>query len=447
MDSKHASKLTPSHARPPLPVVRRGALHRFTDADVRRLPDGNHSDGGGLIMAVQGDSRRWYYRYTRDGHTFYVPLGGYPDRKLADAREKAAECRRLLADGLDPKLEWERRAAAERQAAHAARVQEQRETATLEAVARAYHAAHASDWTAQHGREWLRSLEIHVFPKLGARPIADIKPADLLDLLLTLRADKPETAARVRERLDVIFADAILRELCEQNPAAAIRKALREKRGERKRRRKHHAAMHWRDVPAFIKALRTSDRLGLSVALAFEFLILTAARTAEVLGAVWSEFDLQANTWTIPAARMKGGEQHVVYLSDRCLAIVKEARVLGGDVHVFPSPQRASRPLSNMAFLNALKRLGLWGPEVDAAQRVTAHGFRATFSTWANEHGFAPDVIEAALAHGEANAVRAAYNRARYVEHRRQLAEAWATFCETRRVPKRLRVGAGARDE
>ena len=429
------------------PINRRGALHRFTDADVRRLPDGMHSDGGGLVLHVEGESRRWRFRYTREGQTRYVLIGAYPDRKLTEARAKAAECRRLLADGIDPKLEWERRAASEREAAHATRVQEQREAATLEAVARAYHAHVAKTLTEKHGREWLRSLENHAFPKLGAKPIADIKAADLLDVLLPLVADAPETGARIRQRLEAIFADAILREQCEGNPAAAIKRALRVKRIKR-----HFAAMDYAAVPAFIEMLHTSDRLGVSVALAFEFMILTAARTSEVLGATWAEIDEQRRTWTIAAERMKARQPHTVYLTDRALDILREVHKLRatdadgkhkpGD-YLFPSPQRATRPLSNMAFLTALERLGLWGIDVDEAQRVTAHGFRASFSTWANEQHFPRDVIEAALAHGEANAVRAAYNRAEYVEQRKRLAEAWAAFCEGDK-PKRLRVVGGA---
>jgi integrase len=427
---------------------RRGALHRFSDAIVKGLPNGMHSDGGGLILQVDGGSRRWRFRYTREGRTHYVLLGAYPDRKLAEARARAAECRNLLADGTDPKAEWERRAAAERDREHAATRAAQREAATLEAVARAYHAAHLHEWTEKHGGEWLRSLENHVFPKLGARPVAEIRAVELLDLLQPLRAANPETGQRIRQRLDAIFADAIVRELCEGNPAAAIVKALRQKR----RIRRHFAAMPPADVPKFIATLRGSNRLGVSVALAFEFLILTAARTSEVLGATWDEIDTQRRTWTIAAARMKARQPHVVYLTDRALEILRQAHTLRavdpatgghkpGDV-VFPSPQRPTRPLSNMAFLNALARLGLWGTDVDEAQRVTVHGFRAAFSTWANEQHFPPDVIEAALAHSEKNAVRAAYNRAEYVEQRKRLAEAWAEFCEGGK-PKRLRVVGG----
>jgi integrase len=418
--------------------MRRGALHRFTDADLRKLPEGMHSDGGGLILHVEGASRRWRFRYTRDGQTRYVTIGGYPDRKLAEARAKAQECRNLLADGIDPKAEHERRIAAEREAERAKALRAEREANTLETVARAYHAAHLHEWTPKHGAQWLASLAKHVFPKLGARPIAEIKPAELLDVLQPLRATMPETATRLRERLDAIFADALVRELCEQNPAAAIRKPLRGKRV-----RGHHAAMHWRDVPAFIRTVRTSDRLGPSVALALEFLVLTAARTSEVLGATWGEIDTKARVWTISGARMKAGQPHTVHLTDRALAILREAHTLRAvdpvtgehrpTDFVFPSPRRATRPLSNMAFLTALERLGLRGPEVPAADRTTTHGFRASFSTWANEHGFPRDVIEAALAHSEPNAVRAAYNRAQYIEQRKQLAEAWAAHCESKR--------------
>jgi integrase len=428
--------------------ARRGGLHRFTAKQVDLLPEGLHSDGGGLVLQVDGGSRRWRFRYARDGRTYYVSLGSAADRTLAEVRAKAAECRNLLADHIDPRREYERRAEAERDEAARQAAAAASAAATLETVARAYHAAHLHEWTEKHGGEWLRSLENHIFPTLGARPIAEVEPAELLDLLLPLRASNPETGQRLRQRLDAIFADALLRKQCRQNPAAAILKALRLK----KRTRRHFAAMDYRALPAFVQTIRTSEKLGTSAALAFEFLILTAARTAEVLGATWAEIDEERRTWTIGAARMKARRPHVVYLAPRALELLRAARPLRavdpqtgehkpGDF-VFPSPHRPTRALSNMVFLNALGRLGLWGPE--AAERVTAHGFRATFSTWANEQHFPPDVIEAALAHGEANAVRAAYNRAEYVEQRKRLAEAWAEFCEGAK-PKRLRVVGGAK--
>jgi integrase len=243
----------------------------------------------------------------------------------------------------------------------------------------------------------------------------------------------PETGARIRERLDAIFADALVRELCEQNPAAAIRKALRMK----KRVRRHHAAMAAGDVPAFVRTLRTSERLGVSIALAFEFLILTAARTSEVLGATWAEIDEKRRTWTISAQRMKAREPHTVHLADRALAILREARKLRyvdpvTGVHrptdvLFPSPQRVA-PLRT--WRSRCTRTARTARAGGARDRVTAHGFRAAFSTWANEQHYPRDVIEAALAHSEANAVRAAYNRAEYVEQRKRLADAWAAHCE-----------------
>ncbi|SPE35858.1 putative prophage CPZ-55 integrase [Burkholderiales bacterium] len=408
---------------------RRGALHRLTDREVRSLGNGMHGDGGGLTLRVEGDSRRWYFRYQKDRKAQYVPLGSLADRTLKQARELAAECRRQIADNKSPKLEWEARAQAQEQAELAAHIEAERSALTLEKVATDYHAAHLRDWTHKHGAQWLSSLKLHVFPRLGAKPIADIRPADLLAVLQPLRAQIPETATRIRERLDAIFADAILREQCEGNPAAAIAKALRGKRV-----RVHHAAMDYAAIPAFIARLRKFERISYTTALALEFLILTASRTAEVIGAKWSEVDEKARTWTIPAARMKAREPHTVYLSDRAMAILKEARPYDGENLLFPSAGRAGHPLSNMAFLATLKRMGLWGP--DAEQRVTAHGFRAAFSTWANEQHWPRDVTEAALAHSETDQVRRAYNRAQYIEQRKALSQAWSDHCAGKRPRK-----------
>jgi integrase len=407
---------------PQIAQARRGALHKLTDREVRNAVDGMHGDGGGLFLRVTGGSQRWYFRYMRSARAQWVPLGKLSDRTLKQARELAADCRRALADNRDPRAEWDARAKAQAQADQAAQVDQHRAAATLERVCADYHKAHVHEWTEKHRLQWLSSLENHIFPKLGARPIADIKPADLLQVMAPLRAQIPETATRIRARLDEVFADALLRELVDTNPASAIAKALRGKRT-----RVHHAAMTFDSVPAFLQQLRASDRVSVPTALAFEFLILTAARTAEVLGAQWSEVDEKARTWTIPAARMKARAPHVVYLSDRALAILEEARPYDGEDLLFPSAGKTGQALSNMAFLKVLERLGLWGK--DAGERVTAHGFRASFATWASEKNWPRDVVEAALAHREQDRVRAAYSRAQFVEQRRALTQAWSDHC------------------
>jgi len=225
----------------------------------------------------------------------------------------------------------------------------------------------------------------------------------------------------VRQRLDAIFEDALFHGLASGNPAATIRRKLRE--AQARRVRGNFKALPYAQAPAVIAQLRALEGIA---ARCLEFAILTAARTGEVLGATWAEFDLNAGTWTVPGARMKGGEDHVVTLSPRALAIVEGQRALA-QPHVFPAPTLDGRPLSNMAMLMLLRRIGI-------ADATTVHGLcRSTFSTWANETGAArPDVIEACLAHREGDKIRAAYNRAQFNTERRRLLEAWAAYLEGR---------------
>jgi integrase len=228
----------------------------------------------------------------------------------------------------------------------------------------------------------------------------------------------------VRQRLDAIFEDAIFNGLVSSNPAASLRRKLREARGRRVRGQ--FRALAYADAPALIAALRKFEGIA---ARALEFAVLTAARTGEVLGASWAEFDLGAGIWTVPGARMKGGEDHVVYLSPRAREILEGQRALG-QRYVFPAPALDGCPLSNMAMLMLLRRLGV-------ASATTVHGLcRSTFSTWANETAAArPDVIEACLAHREGDKIRAAYNRAQFATERRKLLDAWAAYLGGREAP------------
>jgi len=231
--------------------------------------------------------------------------------------------------------------------------------------------------------------------------------------------DDPGDCEPVRQRLESIFDDCVVRKLCAGNPAAAIRRKLRE--AHRGRERGQFAALDYSKAPELLQALRKIE--GVS-ARCLEFAILTAARTGEAIAADWNEFDLEAAIWIVPAARMKGSEKHVVYLSPRAVEIV---RAQTGLRYVFPSPQQVGegKPLSNMALLMQLRRMKV-------ADETTVHGLcRSTFSTWANEAGAArPDVIEACLAHREGDRVRAAYNRAQFAQERRALLAAWAEYLD-----------------
>jgi integrase len=324
--------------------------------------------------------------------------------------------------GVDPLDERNAQKLSKRQAEAAKKAEARRDELTLARAARAYHERVIEPQrTAKHAAQWISSLENHVPAVLWHKPIADIAAPELLDCIVDVHARVPETARRMLQRLDAVFDDCVFRTHCSGNPAAAIKRKLREFPGVRERG--EFGSLDYRIAPEFMRKLRAIP--GTS-ARCLEFTILTVARTNESIGCCESEFDLHGGVWTVPPARMKSSgkkkrEKHVVYLCPRAIQIVQDQ--IGLDPHyVFPSAKLDGRPLSNMAMLMQLRRMGV-------AEMTTVHGFRSTFSTWANETGMArPDVIEACLAHQEENRVRAAYNRAQFTKERATLLVAWADF-------------------
>jgi len=295
---------------------------------------------------------------------------------------------------------------------------------TLRRYVQAYHEKHVEPLrTFKHGQQWLNSIEQHLPAELLDAPLGDITAVDLLDKLVPILRKVPETGSRIYQRLATVFDAAVIDGLRRDNPATPIRRELRKRAGRRVRG--NFASMAYRQAPAFIERLRAAPG---NAPRCLEFTILTAARTSEAVGAEWAEFDQQTRTWTIPAAKMKGRERHIVYLCDRALEIL-EGQAGQNTAVVFPSTVGRDAPMSNMALPMTLRRL-----KVKAA---TVHGFRSTFSTWANELGIAkPDAIEAALAHRDANAVRRAYNRSQFLAERRALMTAWGNFLAGRPVAR-----------
>jgi len=422
------------------------ARHLLSATQVRTASVGNHCDGDGLYLRVKANgtsnasTASWVFRYTApSGSRRELGLGA-ADRStqeaagatLKHARRKADEARAMLEetprrDPIDVKA-VERKATGE--AAAANKAASKSAATTLRRYARAYHAAHVEPLRAdRHGREWLGSIERHVPAALLDRPIAAVASIDLLDALVPILRKVPETGARIFQRLATVFDAAVIDGLRLDNPATPIRRELRKRAGRRESG--NYAFMPYQRMKAFASDLRAMTG---NSARCLEFTILTATRTGEALMAEWSEFDLQARIWMIPASRMKGREQHVVHLSERAAAIV-EGQEGQHARYVFPSPTGLDAPMSNMSMLTVLRRMGLWGK--DAPDRVTVHGFRATFSTWANELAIArPDVIEAALAHSEADRVRKAYNRSQFLNERRILMTAWGDYLAGREVTR-----------
>jgi integrase len=415
-------------------------LQILTTREVQSAREGDHSDGGGLILRVRGTSASWVLRYASPtGRRREMGLGvvhrgstAQAGESVTIARRLAHEAREQLARGLDPIDERDKVRAAAQQAEAEKKADRERERWTLARWARAYHERVIEPKaTDKHGAQWIASLENHVPARIWQKPIDAIEPPELLQALREIRPHErarrhdgdsvPETVQRIRQRLEAVFEDAIFHKRCTVNPAAAIKRKMREE--QPRRDRGQFAALPYREAPALVADLRRQEGIA---ARCLEFAVLTTSRTSEALLAEWSEFDLAAGLWTIPAAKMKAKEAHVVYLSPRALEIVQAQRGLD-PVYLFPSPltvgTEESKPLSNMAMLTVLGRMGV-------RDRTTVHGLcRATFSTWANETATArPDVIEACLAHEEGDKVRAAYNRAKFVDERRALLSAWAAY-------------------
>jgi integrase len=392
------------------------------------------NDGGGLSIRVPragGGGPTWVYRFTApDGRRRELGLGVVAQSSitaagasLTAARKAAAKARDQLREGIDPIEHTKAQREQAKAEAEAKKAAAQAERHTLARVARSYHERVIEpSRTAKHAAQWISSLEQHVPAAIWHAPVDAVAAPALLDFFIDVCARLPETGSRIVQRLRAVFGDAEFRGWCAGNPADAAARKLREAKGRRERG--HFNALPWQQVPQFMAELRQREGIA---ARALEFAVLTAARTGEVIGATWGEFDLDAGVWVIPGGRMKGGEAHTVYLSPRAVEIVKAAQEYGGESHVFPSPADLAAPLSNMSLLMLLRRL-------DKAKATTVHGLaRASFSTWAAETGAArSEVVEACLAHREADRVKAAYSRAQFAAERRQLLAAWADYCEGR---------------
>ena len=367
---------------------------------------GKYGDGHGLWLVVRSNGRRgWVFRYRFRGRDREMGLGG-EDVGLKEARESAARARRLIREGLDP-IDERRKARGKSSAP------------TFRKCAEKYITAHTAKWgNAKHRAQWSSTLETYAYPVLGKKPVDAIDVADVLKVLTPLWTLKHETASRLRGRIELVL-DAAHAENKRQgaNPARWRRhlEYLLPKLSD-VREVLHHEALPWRDIPAFMDALRTREGI---VARALEFTILTGARSGEVRGARWCE--VEGDVWTIPGGRIKAKREHRVPLSPRAVAILDELPRLDGAEFVFPG-MRPRRPLTDTTLRMVLKRMG--------RESLTVHGFRSTFRDWSAEMtSFPRKVCEQALAHALTDKTEAAYRRGDLIEKRRQLMNAWAAYC------------------
>jgi integrase len=402
------------------------AIGRLTALKVEKAKDpGMYADGGGLYLRVTPEgARNWVLRYMLDRRPHWMGLGPLALYSLHEARAKAHEARRKRHEGIDP-IEA-RRAERAQQRLDAAK------TITFKQCAETYIASHRAGWrNGKHAGQWSTTLSTYAYPILGPLPVQSVDTGLVLKVLEPIWTAKPETASRLRGRLESILDLAKVRGYRDgENPARwrghldKLLPAL-----SKVRQVEHHAALFYAKLPGFLVGLREHDGVA---ARALEFLILTAARTGEVIGARWSEIDLLDKTWTVPATRMKAHRGHRVPLSPSVLAILREMQELRSgdnpDPFVFPG-RKYGLALSNMAFLMLLRRM--------RRGDLTAHGFRATFKTWASERTSVHDEIaEAALAHVIGDKVGQAYRRGDLFEKRRRLMQHWATFCTSAPVQR-----------
>jgi integrase len=392
-------------------------LHRLSAIKVSgaKTP-GYLADGGNLYLRVApGGSKQWMFRYALAGKTRDAGLGPYPTISLIKARQEAERCRRLVAAGIDPIAAREE----ERIAAQTASAK----VMTFEDCAKALIVSHEASWkNRKHRAQWSSTLATYVYPQIGSLPVETIDTTLVVKVLGPIWNDKPETASRVRGRIEAVLNWAKVsgyRDANGQNPAqwrGHLKHLLPAKTAVREI--EHLAALPYKNIAAFMAKLREETTMS---ARALEFIILTATRTGETLGAAWAEIDLEDRVWVIPKERMKAGVEHKVPLSARAITILRAmAEIREGDL-VFPGA-RQGRALSDMSLLMLLRRMG-YGD-------YTTHGFRSSFRDWcAEKTSYAREVAEKALAHRISDAVEAAYRRGDLFEKRRKLMDAWASFC------------------
>ncbi|MBX9596675.1 MAG: tyrosine-type recombinase/integrase, partial [Roseomonas sp.] len=363
----------------------------------------------------------WQFRYQIAGQPRWMGLGGAGDVGLAAARAKADELRVLVRNGVDPRAEERARVQAAAAAALKARVP------TFREAAEQYIEAQAPGWrNEKHAAQWSATLSTYAFPLLGDLPVDQVETDDVLKVVQPIWTTKPETASRLRGRIESVLDAARVRGWRQgENPArwkghlAALLPAK-----AKVAKVEHHAALHWREMPRFWAAL--AEREG-TAAQALRFAVLTAARSGEVRGATWREFDLAQRLWVIPEGRMKAGREHRVPLSDAALALLELVRPDQPDPDAPVFPARGSSALSDMALTALLRRMEWKDSKGDV---VTAHGMRSTFRDWAGEATHHPrEVIEQALAHGLKDKAEAAYARGDLLAKRSALMADWAAYC------------------
>jgi integrase len=370
---------------------------------VQNAKPGRYTDGNGLYLVVDATgAKRWLLRIVIKRKRRDIGFGSASLVSLAEAREKAFEFRKVAREGGDPLADAKKLS---------------RVAPTFKEAAELVHNDRKAGYKNQkHAAQWITTLKTYAYPFIGELPVDVVGTPDILKVLFPIWTSKEKTARRVAQRIEVVFDWAkAAGHRTGDNPVEGAKQGLQ----KQKARKGHHAAMPFKDVPAFVKKLQSADGFAASH-VPLEFLILTATRTNEVLGAQWSEIDIKNATWTIPASRMKAEREHRVPLVTQSLAILEKARLMSPLSELIFVGRDIGRPLSNMTLLEVLKRAKL---------PFTTHGFRSSFRDWAGETTAHPaDVCEMALAHTIKDKTEAAYRRGDMFERRRLLMSDWAAY-------------------
>ena len=396
-------------------------MAQITDRKAKNINPGDTPAADGKIPGLRlepGTTKghgKWILRFVspvtakrRD-----MGLGTYPEISIADARIRGMAARQSIISGKDP-IE-------ERQSAKAAR-KANAEVLTFEQAALQVHEQQKPGWkNSKHADQWINTLKVYVFPKIGKRKVADLAPADFAETLNPIWLSKPETASRVKQRCHMVMKWCWAQGLVKANPVDVVDHLLPQQPGKRERVQ-HQPSMPWRDIPAFVRDVLHASASNVTRSL-LEFVILTAARSGEAREMSWDEVDLKTKVWTVPASRMKAKLEHRVPLSMRAVEMLTTQKKLHPETElVFPAPRGGV--LSDMVLTGFLRDQK--APSSDKGRVATAHGFRSSFRDWASERGYARDVAERALAHTIQNQAEAAYHRTDLLEQRRAMMEVWA---------------------
>lgn len=385
----------------------------LTDLEIRRSKPLDKpytlNDGNGLSLLIEPNgSKGWRFRYRFDGKPKMLSLGTYPLTSLTEARQKRDEAKKLVASGINPS-DVRKRDKQDRQ---------NEISNTFEAIAREWYEKRIERWSAGYAEEMMKTFEADVFPYIGGRPIADIKPMELMGVLSRLdERGATEKLRKVRQRCGEVWRYAIVTGRAEYNPAPDLASAFSPHKKE------HYAFLKTEDLPEFFRTLNTYSG-SIVVKLAMRLQVLTGLRPGELRQGEWSEIDFDKRIWEVPPARMKKRRPHCVPLSDQAIAILEQLKPITGQyIFIFPGRIHHSKPMSEMAMNVLIRRIGYAG-------RVTGHGFRHTMSTILHEQDYNTAWIETQLAHVDKNSIRGTYNHAQYLDGRREMLQWYADYME-----------------